>query len=741
MSKVGAHVVSGSRNGYGPFCTAKPALILAHGEGGALVEARTNSDGYTLTIFRHTFYKDAPEGIDRMTPAQARALAETHYPTFKAKWAQNPADYYTVLNEPAGNDLGVLPTYLAYELRFMELAEVDRIKLCVLNLAGGTPGNLDNWKTYYVPHITRAFVGGHIYGRHAYGGAKLSVPDGNTNRPMIEAEHLRSVGLGYGGLAITEAGQNGGYGFIGTDAWMADITAYNTQLLAHSNIIGAAFWTLGNAVGFNANWQDALPRATTWVAANPTPKWVPGTPPPPTPTKPKVVILKKPQKADMTEAENVAANGYAWSDYGRTTTHSTGDMITMLKAGNTQSYAILAYPDRASQDEAMDALLANGFTWVNWPTLPGFRLSSPVAGIPLQITSGGMFNAPRDYPDPRYKHHEGLDLRAVNANGQPVKVVASVFGVIDGIRRIDPGTGYGLYVRVKSLYDGVNYTVWYGHLSAIPASLAVGQVVVAGQEIGTAGNTGNSSGIHLHLTVQKVPGGLPNYIVDSVIDPAPLLGLPATTLPGPGTPPTTTVIDLLPYIKGDGRLYEVRHVSGNQERFQTQSSGSTFWQTKNSQYEELAYDATYIWRGLDTSPGPAPAYAERPGVPRYYTAKEQGQSRARWCKRYMTIGETFIGPGHHVQFYYKDNCQMSGANSGNATNRTAFVAKHASKTWGTITVQDVVELTNGTERWFFARGFGLVAWSSAWGSSAISEIHNPGTRPDNIKETGCFSGA
>ena len=208
------------------------------------------------------------------------------------------------------------------------------------------------------------------------------------------------------------------------------------------------------------------------------------------------------------------------------------------------------------------------------------------------------------------------------------------------------------------------------------------------------------------------------------------------------TPPPTIPagIDLLPYVKGDGRLYEVRHSSGGQERFQTQAkSGGVFWQTKNGQYEELAADDTYIWRGLDISPGPAPSYAERPGVLRYYTAKEAGKERARWCKRIMAVGETFTGPGHHVQFFYRDNCQPSAANSGNATNKTKLVAKHASKTWNGITVNDVIEMTNGTETWFFARGFGLVAWSSTWGNSAISEIHAPGARPDNVVDTGCWS--
>ena len=142
------------------------------------------------------------------------------------------------------------------------------------------------------------------------------------------------------------------------------------------------------------------------------------------------------------------------------------------------------------------------------------------------------------------------------------------------------------------------------------------------------------------------------------------------------------------------------------------------------------------------TPGPAPAYAERPGALRFYTQMEPGQDAARWCKRYMSIGETWTGPGHHVQFRYKSDCSPSAANSGAATNRTRLVARHASKTWNGITVPDVIEMDGGpgsAERFFFARGSehfpgGLVAWESDWGASAVSELNVAG---DNVRETLC----
>ncbi|MCA9994635.1 MAG: hypothetical protein KDE56_02735 [Anaerolineales bacterium] len=182
------------------------------------------------------------------------------------------------------------------------------------------------------------------------------------------------------------------------------------------------------------------------------------------------------------------------------------------------------------------------------------------------------------------------------------------------------------------------------------------------------------------------------------------------------------VIDLLEYMRGDGRIYEVQHPDGRTETFQTQTDGQKFFFVKNQQWEELWADDQYIWRGKDTSPGPAPDYAERPGKLRYYHQFEPGKEGARWAKRYMAVGETFTGSGHRVQFYYKDNGAKSAANSGNPTNKVTLVAFHESKTWGNNTIRGVIELKTSTgETMFFGKGWGLVAWGSDWGQSAVLE--------------------
>jgi murein DD-endopeptidase MepM/ murein hydrolase activator NlpD len=205
--------------------------------------------------------------------------------------------------------------------------------------------------------------------------------------------------------------------------------------------------------------------------------------------------------------------------------------------------------------------------------------------------------------------------------------------------------------------------------------------------------------------------------------------------PVPPTPPNK--IDLLPYLKGDGRLYTVKHADGQQENFQSQTAtGNVFYLVKNSQYEQFMYDDNFIYRGYDTSAGPAPPYAERPGKLRYYRQFEQGKQWAKWCPRFMAVGETWTGPGHIVEYFYKDNCEPSTANSGGATNKVTLRARHFNKVWNGVTISDCVDLFTGTtsEGMFFGRGWSLVSWGNQeGGASAVWERLPEGT-PSLVRE-------
>lgn len=288
MAKTGVHLAGSGRGGYGSFCDSIPAVIFSVGDGGGLQEAKAKSNGQTYTIYRNvSVYTEAPEGINSTDVAGAVQLANQYYPLLKAQWTapNNAADYYTITNEQGGNDFDSYQRIIAYEKRIIELGAADGLKFCMLNLAGGSPGDNEApglWDSLCAPYIAWGWARGCIYGRHEYGSNSVMVPfDGNTGRAIRELEYLNSLGY-YGGIVITELGVNGGYGFIGKEAWVKTRTDYDREIVKHRDIIGACDWNAGNNE-FNANMSDAFPGLIAYNIANPTDKWEPvDTTPPPT---------------------------------------------------------------------------------------------------------------------------------------------------------------------------------------------------------------------------------------------------------------------------------------------------------------------------------------------------------------------------------------------------------------------------------------------------------------------------
>jgi murein DD-endopeptidase MepM/ murein hydrolase activator NlpD len=90
-------------------------------------------------------------------------------------------------------------------------------------------------------------------------------------------------------------------------------------------------------------------------------------------------------------------------------------------------------------------------------------------------------------------NHTGLDFAA--PSGTPIVAVAN--GVIT---KTGSAGAYGNQT-IQTLEDGTE--IWYCHQTTIGVS--VGERVIGGQQIGTVGSTGNTTGPHLHLEVR--PGG------------------------------------------------------------------------------------------------------------------------------------------------------------------------------------------------------------------------------------------
>lgn len=95
--------------------------------------------------------------------------------------------------------------------------------------------------------------------------------------------------------------------------------------------------------------------------------------------------------------------------------------------------------------------------------------------------------------------HKGIDF--VPGEGEPV------YAAMDGIvSRIEYGYGYGQHVYIDHIanFNDTNFYDWrtiYAHLEigTTPANVRVGSIVKAGDIIGTVGDTGISTGAHLHF--------------------------------------------------------------------------------------------------------------------------------------------------------------------------------------------------------------------------------------------------
>ena len=87
--------------------------------------------------------------------------------------------------------------------------------------------------------------------------------------------------------------------------------------------------------------------------------------------------------------------------------------------------------------------------------------------------------------------HNGMDIGAPEGT----KVMAGLTGTVTTSAYND---SYGNYVVIK---DSKGYELRYAHLSS--RSVSAGASVTKGDEIGLVGNTGNSTGSHLHIELLK----------------------------------------------------------------------------------------------------------------------------------------------------------------------------------------------------------------------------------------------
>lgn len=92
--------------------------------------------------------------------------------------------------------------------------------------------------------------------------------------------------------------------------------------------------------------------------------------------------------------------------------------------------------------------------------------------------------------------HEGVDIRG--PEGTPIYAVAD--GTVYRAEANPSSSNYGIHVRIR---HQDSYQTIYAHGSRIPSGISVNSAIKAGDIIMYSGDTGNSSGAHLHLGLKR----------------------------------------------------------------------------------------------------------------------------------------------------------------------------------------------------------------------------------------------
>lgn len=153
-----------------------------------------------------------------------------------------------------------------------------------------------------------------------------------------------------------------------------------------------------------------------------------------------------------------------------------------------EAYSVEAAPPPIiSEVASVGAVPITNTDVVVWPVLDPSRTSDGFG--PRSAPCGGCST-----------NHDGVDFNP--GAGTPVMSIAD--GVV--VLATESGGGLGVNVEVQHNIDGQLITSSYAHMQYGSLAVSVGQQVVAGQQVGLVGSTGQSTGPHLHLEMFGADG-------------------------------------------------------------------------------------------------------------------------------------------------------------------------------------------------------------------------------------------
>ncbi len=255
-------------------------------------------------------------------------------------------------------------------------------------------------------------------------------------------------------------------------------------------------------------------------------------------------VLTEKQEDLRKEQEKLRAYSAELTDQKKIVEQSKKEKADLLASTRNQESSYQSYiAGLAAKRAALDAeirsyesQLAFGLDPKSLPREGSGVLAWPLADTYITQRFGQTVDARRLYTS---GSHSGIDFRA--AVGTPIYAVSD--GTVEGVGDTDktcPKTSFGKWIFIR---HPVGLATAYGHLSLIKVS--EGQRVVKGQLIAYSGNTGHTTGPHLHLSVYASHG-------IGGEDGAAVRERPSTTCPGRTyrmpLAPTSAYLDPLSYL-------------------------------------------------------------------------------------------------------------------------------------------------------------------------------------------------
>lgn len=180
----------------------------------------------------------------------------------------------------------------------------------------------------------------------------------------------------------------------------------------------------------------------------------------------------------------------------QTATAQTATVAQKTEPAQTQALVVDGESDATTETRdsftvTLPPPVRAGFASLSYINLSTSAVQWPFASSPISSDFGGRTAPCRGCSS----FHNGVDFTP--GAGTPIASMAA--GVVREVNH--SSSGLGTHVIIDHQIDGQLVSSVYGHMQAGSAAVVPGQTVAVGALVGLVGNTGASTGAHLHFEV------------------------------------------------------------------------------------------------------------------------------------------------------------------------------------------------------------------------------------------------